>query len=225
MKTAAGLVLFLLGATFPQAEPFNGRDLNGWQLRGGDSPKSKWKVGKAKVDPKDPTRLIVDGAGTDLVNTGDGKGVDLYSELFHADCILEVEVLVPTGSNSGIYLMGEYEVQILDSHGKEKLGTGDMGGVTGVAAPTRNAAKPAGEWQKLVIDFRGPKFDGRGQRTHVAKFTRIELNGTVILRNVEVPKPTRGGLTGKAAPRGPLLLQGNHGPVAFRNLKIFGAAR
>ena len=224
MKIVA-VTLLSLAVLSPQAKPFNGRDLLGWNYRGEDPSRSKWKVGKAKVDPNDPAKLIVDGEGSDLINTGDGKGVDLFTELHHADCILEVEVLVPRGSNSGIYLMGEYEIQIFDSHGKEKVDTGDMGGIYSVAAPVRNAARPAGEWQKLEIDFRGPKFDGKGKKSHDAVFRRVVLNGAVILRDIEVSKPTPAGLAGKEIPRGPLMLQGDQGPVAFRNFKITGAAR
>ncbi len=127
--------------------------------------------------------------------------------------------MIPKGSNSGIYLMGEYEVQVLDSYGKETVGPGDMGGIYVTAAPRKNACKKPGEWQKFVIEFQAPRF-AEGKKTANAKFLKVTLNGEVIHENVEAPKPTTSCLTGKEAPTGPLMLQGDHGPVAFRNLKI-----
>ncbi len=128
--------------------------------------------------------------------------------------------MVAKGQNSGIYMMGEYEVQVLDSFGKEKVGAGDMGGLYNAAAPRVNASKAPGEWQKFVIDFRAPRFDADGKKTANAKFVKVELNGQVIHENLELKGPTPGGLTGKEAAVGPLLYQGDHGIVAFRNLKI-----
>jgi hypothetical protein len=117
--------------------------------------------------------------------------------------------------------MGEYEVQILDSFGKpdDKLGPGDMGGIYHTAAPKKNACKKPGEWQKFVIDFQAPKFEGE-KKTANGKFIKVTLNDVVIHENVEVKESTGGGLTGKEHPTGPLMFQGDHGPVAFRNIKI-----
>jgi hypothetical protein len=115
--------------------------------------------------------------------------------------------------------MGEYEIQILDSFGKEKVGPSDMGGLYGAAAPKVNACKKPGEWQKYVIDFRAPRFK-EGKKVSKAKFIKITLNDKVIHENVEMNSQTPGGLTGKEVPTGPLMFQGNHGPVAFRNIKI-----
>jgi hypothetical protein len=115
--------------------------------------------------------------------------------------------------------MGEYEVQILDSYGKKKVGPGDLGGLYGAAAPRVNAAKKPGEWQKFVIDFQAPRFKD-GKKVANAKFRKVTLNGEVIHENVEMKSQTPGGLTGKEVPAGPLLFQGDHGPVAFRTIKI-----
>ena len=128
--------------------------------------------------------------------------------------------MVPKGSNSGIYVMGEYEIQVLDSYGKEKVGKGDMGGLYGISAPKVNASKPPGQWQKYLIEFRAPRFDKEGKKTANAKFIKIVLNGKTIHENVELPKVTNGGLTGKEAATGPIMFQGNHGQVAYRNLRI-----
>lgn len=201
----------------PQDVPFNGKDLSGWTTKG-PAERSKWKVGKASLDPADPHKFVVT-EGSELVNA-EGHSVDLYTEAKWGDCLLEVEVMVAKGQNSGIYMMGEYEVQVLDSFGKEKVGAGDMGGLYNAAAPRVNASKAPGEWQKFVIDFRAPRFDADGKKTANAKFVKVELNGQVIHENLELKGPTPGGLTGKEAAVGPLLYQGDHGIVAFRNLKI-----
>jgi hypothetical protein len=127
---------------------------------------------------------------------------------------------VPKGANSGIYVMGEYEVQVLDSFGKEKLGGGDMGAVYGAAPPAVNACKPPGEWQKYVIDCQAPKFDGDGKKVANAILLKVELNGQRLHENLEMKGPTPAGVTGKEAADGPLMFQGDHGPVAYRNISI-----
>ena len=206
------------------AEPFNGKDLSGWKLKGDNKPKSKWAVGQAKPDSADPTKFVVASEGNELVNTQAG-GVDVYSEYKHGDAVIELELMVPKGSNSGIYVMGEYEVQVLDSFGVEKPGPGDIGAIYGAAPPRVNAAKKPGEWQKFVIDFRAPKFDSSGKKTANARFVKVTLNGTVIHENVEAKAPTLSCLTGKEAATGPIMFQGDHGPVAYRNIKITPVAQ
>ena len=205
--------------------PFDGTDLKGWKFKG-PKERSKWVVGRAVLDEKDPSKLKVTvippqadagPAARQLINAG--RGVDLYTEQKFGDCTIEVEFMVPKGSNSGIYLMGEYEVQILDSYGKKKVGPGDLGGLYGAAAPRVNAAKKPGEWQTFVIDFQAPRFKG-GKKVANARFLKVTLNGQVIHENVEMKSQTPGGLTGREGPTGPLLFQGDHGPVAFRTIKI-----
>lgn len=202
------------------AQPFTGANLQGWKLKG-DPGRSKWVVGKAVVDPANPTQLKVEkttGPGAELVNSR-GGGVDIYTEEKWGDAVIELELMVPKGSNSGIYVMGEYEVQVLDSYGKTQVGPGDIGGLYGAAAPKTNAAKAPGEWQKFVIDYQAPRFEG-DKKVANAKFLKISLNGQVIHENVEMKGPTPSGVTGKEAPTGPLMFQGDHGPVSYRNIKI-----
>lgn len=198
---------------------FTGKDLSGWKVRG-KAETSKWKIGTATLNAKEPAKFDFALKETgDLVNA-EAHSHDLYTEAKFGDCTVELEVMVPKGSNSGIYLMGEYEVQILDSYGKDKVGPGDMGGIYANAAPRVNACKKPGEWQKFVIEFRAPQFDASGKKTANAKFIKVALNDQVIHENVEVKAPTPACMTGKEAPTGPLMLQGDHGPVAFRNIKI-----
>ena len=199
----------------------NNDTLDGWKLRG---PKfiSKWVVGVTKIDPKNPKKLKVirSDAGTfELANTKKG-GVDIYTEQEFGDCMVELEVMIPKGSNSGIYLMGQYEVQVVDSYGKKRIKDSAMGGIFGVASPKINAAKKPGEWQKFLIEFKAPRFENR-KRIAPAEFIKVELNGEVIQENVKIEKgPTSGALKNGEFAEGPLMLQGGMGAVAYRNIRI-----
>jgi hypothetical protein len=196
----------------------SGKDLSGWKAKAPES-RSNWTVGRASVSPSAPGALVVEAGGSDLVNAK-GGGVDLSTEQKFGDALIEVEVMVPKGSNSGIYVMGEYEVQVFDSFGKSRLGQGDMGAIYSAAAPKTNASKAPGTWQKFEIDFRAPKFDADGKKTANARFVKVTLNGTVLHEDVEVKAATPGGLTGREAATGPIMLQGDHGAVAYRNIKV-----
>ena len=205
----------------PPLEPFNGQDLKGWKLK--DEKKNQWRVMRVTVNDTEPNLFSKSASTTDpyeLVNVNPG-GCDIYTETKFGDVTVELEVMIPKGANSGVYLMGEYEVQIFDSFGKadDKLGQGDMGALYGTAAPKKNASKKPGEWQKFVIEFQGPKFHA-DKKVSNAKFVKVTLNDVVLHENVEVKGPTTSALTGKEAASGPLMLQGDHGPVAFRNIKI-----
>src|SRR5262245_38238194 len=204
---------------------FNGKDLGGWKLRGGkDAEKrSKWSVvGDAALMDVMPGRLAGKPGMGVLLNGDDGRGVDLISEATHGDCELHVEFNVAKGSNSGIYLMGHYEVQILDSFGKKDkdLKYGDCGGIYDHAPPRVNASKKPGEWQTFDITFQAPRFDAKGARVAPACFVKVLHNGQVIHENVKVKGPTTASLGGKERVSGPILLQGDHGPVAFRNIRL-----
>jgi hypothetical protein len=229
MRVLLLVPVVLVASLAPAADPtpiklFNGKDLTGWKAK--NAAKNQWQACAASWDEKDPGKLIggidnsPDGSGRVLAAIT-GGGSDLYTEAKFGDCLLEVEFMLPKGSNSGIYLMGEYEVQILDSFGKpdDKLTQADLGALYSAAKPPKNAAKKPGEWQKFVIDFQAPKFEG-GKKVANAKFLKVTLNDVVLHENVEMKQHTPGGLTGKEAAEGPLMFQGDHGPVAFRNIKI-----
>lgn len=199
-------------------QAFDGESLKGWIAKGGKAADTL-RVGTAKVDPKNAGGLVVEEGGKHLVNFK-GGAKDFYTEAKFGDGVYDVEFMIPKGSNSGVYLMGVYEVQILDSFGKTKVGTGDLGGLYGAQAPSVNASKAPGEWQHFVIDFRAPKFDKDGKKTANARFVKVTLNGKVIHENVEMKGVTPGGLSGKESATGSLMFQGNHGPVAFRKVQI-----
>ena len=187
-----------------------------WKLKG-DAAKSNWKRGKAAL--ADNASELKTGDGDELVNAK-GAGVDIFTEQNFGDALVELEVMVPKGSNSGVYLMGEYEVQVFDSFGKKDVGMGDMGAIYGTAVPKTNASKAPGEWQKYSISYRAPRFDAAGKKTEHAKILKVVLNDQVLHENVEVKGPTLGSLTGKEAATGPLMFQGDHGAVAYRNVKV-----
>jgi hypothetical protein len=200
--------------------PFNGKNLDGWVSK---QPGSfgNWKVGIAKLDPADPSKLVVSPAPDakgEMVNSP-AHSVDIYTKQKFGDCTIALEVMVPKGSNSGIYVMGEYEIQVLDGYGKEDVNKGDMGALYGMAAPKVNASKKPGQWQQYVIEFVAPKFKD-GKKVADAKLVKVTLNGQVIQQNLVIEHQTPGGVTGHEVPEGPLMFQGNHGAVAYRNIKI-----
>ena len=205
-------------------KPLNGENLANWRVKTKPKGENKWKIGVPVLGRDNPKAFDV-GEGTGaMVNdvSGHGQSFDIYSVNKFGDCRLEVELMVAKGSNSGVYMMGEYEVQVLDSYGKpdDKLGAGDMGAIYGVGPAAVNACKKPGEWQKYVIDWQAPRFDDSGKKTANAKFIKIELNGKTLHENVELKGSTGGALRNQEAARGPIMFQGDHGPVAFRNLEI-----
>ncbi len=170
------------------------------------------------------------GTGILLNMNDDTKKTNLLSIIEHGDIELELEVMMPKGSNSGVYLQGRYEVQLLDSWGVKNPGFGDIGGIYRNwesekgkiymgKAPLSNPAKAPGLWQKMKISFRAPRFDAAGQKIENARFNYVDLNDVRIHENVEVPLPTGGPVENNEKPVGPLMIQGDHGPVAFRNIK------
>ena len=140
------------------AKPFNGKNLDGWKQKG-PATKSHLTVGTAKLSPKNAREFVVSKNGHELINAK-GGGIDFYSEAIFGDAIIEVEVMVPQGSNSGVYVMGEYEIQVLDSYGRKKLGGGDMGAIYG-AAPPRQCLQETRAMAEVRDPFSRPAFPGR----------------------------------------------------------------
>jgi hypothetical protein len=204
---------------------FDGKDkqLKQWQTKG--NRKGYWTVGSARLDADNPRNLAVSKEGNELINAK-GHGVDLYSKYVHGDAIIKLEVMVPKGSNSGIYVHGEYEIQVLDSFGRDKKpGAGDMGAIYGAAPPKKPKYKKPGEWSTYEIHFQAPRFDADKKKTANAKFVKVVLNDQVIHKDLEMKGPTPGGVNGKEKPKGPILFQGNHGPVAYRNITVLPLKR
>jgi hypothetical protein len=133
-------------------------------------------------------------------------GANLATDQTFQDFKLHLEFRVPKGANSGVYLRGRYELQIDDSAGLDPS-SHHLGGVYGFIAPSENVARAAGEWQAIDV-------------TLVGRMLTYDLNGTTIICNREIPGITGGALDSAEAEPGPLLLQGDHGPVDFRNIVI-----
>ncbi|MBX2925629.1 MAG: DUF1080 domain-containing protein [Chitinophagaceae bacterium] len=162
---------------------FNGKDLSGWQALG----ENQWKV--------------VSG-----ILTSPKSGANLITNQKFNDFKLHIEFRCPSGSNSGVYLRGRYEVQIEDSYGKLP-GRGLLGAVYGFIIPNEMAARPAGEWQ--VYDI-----------TLVGRMITVVLNGRTIICNQSIPGITGGALDSHEGEPGPLYIQGDHGPIEYRNIVI-----
>jgi len=202
---------------------FNGKNLDEWTTKTNSGKGDKWVVGKASISPDNPRMLVAKDGKGEMINLTPEHGAsrDIYSKAKFGDCRIELQVMVPQGSNSGIYVMGEYEIQVLDSWGRQKMGGGDMGAVYGASPPRVNASKKPGQWQQYIIDFQAPKFDSSNKKTDTAKLLKVELNGQVLhKKDLVMEKQTPGGVTGREWPTGPLMFQGNHGPVAYRNIIV-----
>jgi hypothetical protein len=188
------------------------------------------------LDPKNP-RLLVgkEGTGGIWVNGAKGRANDLFTKAKYGDIDVHLEFLLGKGSNSGIKFHGHYEVQIFDSFGKsaDKLDGSDCGGVYPRAEnkngyrhidhgvpPKTNACKPPGEWQTLDITFTAPRFDKDGKKSVNARLPKVVLNGQIVQDDTELKTPTGDRWKNAEMPEGPLMLQGDHGPVAFRNVRV-----
>lgn len=191
----------------------------------GKPPKKKKKGAEAP----EPIQFT-SGVGVLVNRQTEAQKDHLITNFSHGDLLLELEVMLPKGSNSGIYLQGRYEIQLLDSWGLKNPAFSDIGGVYRNwesdpeksymgKAPLVNAAKAPGLWQKIRISFRAPRFNDQGVKVQSAKILYAELNGVRIHENVEIPTPTGGSLENNEVPKGPIMIQGDHGEVAFRNIR------
>jgi hypothetical protein len=206
---------------------FDAADFSGWRKPLGD-----WVVADAvALDSTKPEAFTIRRGEGVMVNGPNGKSVDLMTEAEFGDLELHVEFCIPRKSNSGVYLQGRYEVQIYDSYDKatDAYPGIECGGIyprwlqeknVDGHSPRVNASRPAGEWQSFDIVFRAPRFDTAGVKVANARFERVVHNGQVIHENIELKGPTRAARWEDEKPTGPVLLQGDHGPVAYRNLRI-----
>jgi hypothetical protein len=176
-------------------ELFNGKDLTGWKI----------------IDEKQVNGFsVVDGILTNNPAQKEGEKHisygNLRTEKVFEDFNLKLEVNVPEGSNSGIYLRGIYEVQVVDSYGKE-LDSHNMGGLYSRITPSESAEKKAGNWQTFDI-------------TLCDRHVTVILNGTKIIDNKPVYGPTGGAISSNVFAAGPIYLQGDHGQVLYKNIAL-----
>lgn len=134
------------------------------------------------------------------------SGSNLITDRTFTDFKLHIEFRYPKESNSGVYLRGRYEVQIEASHGDEPY-KDIYSAVYGFIAPSEIAAKNAGEWQAYDITLLG-------------RMVTVVANGKTVICNREIPGPTGGAINSKESEPGPLLIQGDHGPIEYRNIII-----
>jgi Domain of Unknown Function (DUF1080) len=188
---------------------FDGRDLSKW--RSADGSPAKWIVRDGYVE-------VAPGAG------------EIVSADSFGDCQLHIEWATPAvvkgegqeRGNSGVFLMGRYEVQVLDSYQNETYFHGQAGAVYKQYAPLVNASRPPGQWQTYDIIFKAPKFDEQGKVTERARVSVLH-NGVLIQNNVEIY-----GITYNDRPavyiahpaEQPLHLQDHGNPVRYRNIWI-----
>jgi hypothetical protein len=234
LTVTACIVFSAFAASVPAKEDdwvqlIGDKGLEAWK-----EPSKDWlKGGDAELDPKDPKRLAVKPGKGVFLNGTKGTTKDLISKQKFGDIEAHVEFMIPKGSNSGVKLMGLYEIQIVDSFGVKEPKGSDCGGIYPRAElkpnyhhidkgfpPKTNACRKAGEWQTLEITFKAPRFDAKGKKTANARFVKVVLNDKLIHENVEVPTPTGHAWREKEVAEGPLLLQADHGPVAFRKVRV-----
>jgi hypothetical protein len=139
------------------------------------------------------------------------SGVNIRSEQTFNDFKLHIEFKYPKGSNSGVYLRGRYEVQIEDNKGLEPMSL-YLGGIYGFIDPWLNMAKDPDEWQSYDIEL-------------VGRMVTVIVNGTTVIYKQEIPGVTGGALDSKEGEPGPILMQGDHGPIEYRNIIITPAIK
>jgi hypothetical protein len=162
---------------------FDGSDLNGWHAMGAN----QWLAqGGVLRSPRSGSNIVTDGR--------------------YSDFKLHIEFRYPSGSNSGVYLRGRYEVQIEDLEGAEPPND-VIGAVYGFLPPNAPASKGPGDWQTYDI-------------TLVGRLVTVVFNGQTVICRSEIPGITGGALDSKEGEPGPIYLQGDHGPIEFRNITI-----
>lgn len=219
----------LLGAP-PDAIDMLADDLAAWK-----TPHGEWtQVAAVELDPKNARKLLAKEGKGIWYNGVKGRTSNLYSKQKFADVEVHLEFNIPKGSNSGIKFHGHYEIQIDDSFGRKEISGEHCGGVYPRAEiqkgrythldkgipPKVNACKAPGEWQTLDVIFHAPRFDKDGKKVKNAMLVKAMLNGKVIHEMQELKTPTGDRWVNKEMHEGPLMLQADHGPVAFRNMTV-----
>jgi hypothetical protein len=143
---------------------------------------------------------------SDGVLSSPKSGVNLRTSRTFGDFKLHIEFRYPKESNSGVYLRGRYEVQVEDDYGREPY-SHRFSGIYGFVTPSEIVARPAGQWQTYDI-------------TLVGRQVTVVANGKMVICNQEIPGITGGALDSNEGEPGPLYLQGDHGPIEYRNIVI-----
>ena len=192
MIVAAGMAAFAADDDEEGFRPlFNGQDLTGWKLRNRNHP--SWTVEPGGV----------------LKNTveGENHGSDLVTTNKFWNFIVRYEYMTPEDSNSGFYLRGRHEIQILGDYKSHTATDTCNGSIYGFKAPDKFVTKPSGEWQTVEATIIGDRIT-------------VTLNGVKIHDNVKCDRATGSEIDSKVNEPGPIFLQGDHGTVSFRNIRI-----
>jgi 3-keto-disaccharide hydrolase len=208
------------------AEPAQPRDA-GSEAKSGSEAKTCCPAGAEKACCPAAKKCVVLFDGTDLSSwqnardaaaeskwtiedgamTNEPHGTDIATKESYKDFCLCLEYKTVKDGNSGVYLRGRIEVQVFDSHGKEEVGDADNGAIFGQTPPLVNASKPAGEWNTLMACYKGDTLS-------------VMLNGQKVHDKLKVTGLTGGALEGGVNDPGPLMLQGDHGKVWYRNIRL-----
>jgi sugar phosphate isomerase/epimerase len=209
-----------------------GDDFSAWRGNTG-----QWEiVGDVFTNPE-KLNLLSSKPGTGIILNGStGRTNNILSKAEFGDVRAHIEFMIPKGSNSGVYFMGRYEIQVYDSYGLEK---GQYPGIEcgGIyerwdnsknkgfegRSPRVNTSRAPGQWQTFDVIFRAPRFDKDGRKISNARFEKVIHNGIVVHADLELTGPTRASTYNNEKPTGPLMLQGDHGPVAYRNIWLESA--
>ena len=207
-------------------------DINLDNLKGFESASENWEI-VGDIQGKYDSESLNSSKGTGILYNNFKKeiqnkdGHNLFTKFNHGDIYLELDIMVPEGSNSGIYFQSRYEVQILDSWNSKVPTSSDMGGIyerwkddKGFEgnAPLKYATLAPGLWQHMEISFQAPRFDATGKKIMNAKFNFIKLNGITVHENIFVTGPTRSSAAEDEKSLAPIMFQGDHGVVAFKNI-------
>ncbi len=209
-------------------KPLGGNNLDAFR-----QPLGHWQmVGSVAADRNNARDLATEPGKGVATNARKGKTSHLVTKDEFGDVQLHVEFMVPRASNSGVYVHGRYEIQIINSWGREpsrhdcgaiyERWSGDFKTGHGYEGrpPRVNASRKPGDWQAYDITFRAPRFDENGKKIANARFVKVVHNGTVIHENEELSGPTREAPFEDEQPTGPLVLQGDHGIIAYRNVTL-----
>ncbi|MFC1650027.1 DUF1080 domain-containing protein [Candidatus Latescibacterota bacterium] len=225
----------------------NGRNLDGWEYMEPEKGELATTKGVFWGGPDNPEQLTAEpGQGDRMYNTAGGtnSASNIFTTKKFGDLELYVEFMVAANSNAGVYVHGLYEIQIWDSYGKDLSdqitdicgavynyeftqeemkdirAKGERPSYIGGIAPMVRVDRPAGQWQSFQIWFKAPRFDSSGNKIANAKFIRVLHNGVLIHENIEREGPTRAPMKIQEAVMNPIMLQGDHGAIAFRNIYI-----
>lgn len=193
---------------------FDGTSLDAWAKT--DGQPAEWTLDQSKAKGAPMTCKPGSGSIVTKENFGD---MQLHIEFATPKADAEAGHKGQERGNSGVYILGRYEVQVLDSYGNETYPDGQCGAVYKQHAPLVNVSRPAGEWQTYDIVFTAPKFDAAGKKTANARVTVLH-NGVLIQNNSEITGPTGGALGADESKPGGIMLQDHGNFVQYRNVWV-----